>query len=45
MQTAKCGLDLNRIELAISLDFNTSLKTNPTRMIQISNQNWSDFSC
>ena len=35
MHAAKCVLDLNRNDLADSLDFDMNLKTNPTDMIQI----------
>ena len=35
MHTAKCVLDLNRNDLADSLEFDKNLKTNPTDMIQI----------
>ena len=35
MHAAKCVLDLNRNDLADSLDFDINLKTNPTDMIQI----------
>ena len=35
MHTAKCVLDLNRNDLADSLEFDMNLKTNPTDMIQI----------
>ena len=38
MHAAKCDLDLNRNDLADSLDFDMKLKTNPTDMIQISSQ-------
>ena len=34
MHAAKCLLDLNRNDLAGSLDFDMNLKTNPTDMIQ-----------
>ena len=44
MQATKCVLDLNRNDLADSLDFDMNLKTNPTDMIEISYQNWLDFS-
>ena len=39
MHAAKCVLDLNRNDLADSLDFDMNLKTNPTDMIQIGIQN------
>ena len=35
MHAAKCVLDVNRNDLADSLDFDMNLKTNPTDMIQI----------
>ena len=35
MHAATCVLDLNRNDLADSLDFDMNLKTNPTDMIQI----------
>ena len=35
MHAAKCVLDLNKRDLADSLDFDMNLKTNPTDMIQI----------
>ena len=35
MHAAKCVLDLNKNDLADSLDFDMNLKTNPTDMIQI----------
>ena len=35
MHAAKCVLDLNRNDLADSLDFDMNLKTNLTDMIQI----------
>ena len=35
MHAAKCVLDLNRNDLAGSLDFDMSLKTNPTELILI----------
>ena len=35
MHAAKCVLDLNRNDLADSLDFDMNLKMNPTDMIQI----------
>ena len=35
MHAAKCLLDLNRNDLADSLDFDMNLKTNPADMIQI----------
>ena len=35
MHAAKCVLNLNRNDLADSLDFDMNLKTNPTDMIQI----------
>ena len=35
MHAAKCVLDLNRNDLADSLDFDMNLKTNPNDMIQI----------
>ena len=41
MQAAKCGLDMNRNDLADSLDFDRNWKTNPLGMIQIINQKWS----
>ena len=44
MHAAKCVLDLNRIDLADSLDFDMNLRKNPTDMIQIGYQNWLDFS-
>ena len=40
MHAAICVLDLNRIDLADSLDFVLNWKTKPTDMIQISYQNW-----
>ena len=38
MQAAKCGLELNRNDLADSLDFDMNLKTNPIGMIEIIKQ-------
>ena len=35
MHAAKCVLDLNRNDLADSLDFDMNLKTNPTDIFQI----------
>ena len=44
MHAAKCVLNLNRNDLADSLDFDMNLKTNPTDMTQFIYQNLLGFS-